>query len=145
METLAAVGLAGNILSFVDFSAKLLVSARAIYKSAAEASPENHVLQIIAEDVQFYVENITTTSDTDQHLKTLAEESRIIASDLLGLIHQVSVRDNTILGAITLFVMIFIRWDMDTKVQRWGKLHGATGSHQKKKERHHNALLRFSR
>ncbi|KAI1258828.1 NAD(P)-binding protein [Xylariaceae sp. FL1019] len=40
---------------------------------------------------------------------------------------------NTLLGAITLFVMIFIRWDMDIKVQRWGKLHGATGSHQKKK------------
>ncbi|KAI0154987.1 NAD(P)-binding protein [Xylariaceae sp. FL1272] len=40
---------------------------------------------------------------------------------------------NTILGAITLVVMIFIRWDMDSKVQKWGKQHGASGaSHQKK-------------
>ncbi|KAI0152770.1 hypothetical protein GGR57DRAFT_469050 [Xylariaceae sp. FL1272] len=93
METLAAIGLAGNILSFVDFTAKLLVSARTIYKSASDASPENHVLQIIAQDVQFYVDNITTTGDIDQHLRSLAEESRNIADELLDLIRQVSARN----------------------------------------------------
>lgn len=34
---------------------------------------------------------------------------------------------NTLLGWITMVVMIFIRWDMDTKVRRWGKKHGSSG------------------
>ncbi|TRX96921.1 hypothetical protein FHL15_002227 [Xylaria flabelliformis] len=35
---------------------------------------------------------------------------------------------NTILGWVTSVVMIFIRWDMDTKVKRWGKKYGSSGS-----------------
>lgn len=34
---------------------------------------------------------------------------------------------NTLLGWITMVVMIFIRWDMDAKVRRWGKKHGSSG------------------
>ncbi|KAI3316619.1 hypothetical protein HD806DRAFT_517140 [Xylariaceae sp. AK1471] len=39
---------------------------------------------------------------------------------------------NTILGWVTLVVMIFIRWDMDSKVKRWGKKHGSSGMQKKK-------------
>ncbi|KAI1734397.1 NAD(P)-binding protein [Xylaria scruposa] len=35
---------------------------------------------------------------------------------------------STMLGWITSVVMIFIRWDMDAKVGRWGKKHGSSGS-----------------
>ncbi|KAI1177743.1 NAD(P)-binding protein [Nemania sp. FL0916] len=34
---------------------------------------------------------------------------------------------NTVVGWITMVVMIFIRWDMDVKVRRWGKKHGSSG------------------
>ncbi|KAI0903108.1 NAD(P)-binding protein [Ustulina deusta] len=34
---------------------------------------------------------------------------------------------NTILGWITSVVMIFIRWEMDTKVGKWGAKHGSSG------------------
>ncbi|KAI1133203.1 NAD(P)-binding protein [Nemania abortiva] len=34
---------------------------------------------------------------------------------------------NTVLGWITMVVMIFIRWEMDTKVRKWGKKHGSSG------------------
>ncbi|KAK3380965.1 hypothetical protein B0H63DRAFT_434338 [Podospora didyma] len=34
---------------------------------------------------------------------------------------------NTILGWIVMIVMIFIRWDMDSKVASWGRKHGASG------------------
>ncbi|KAI0098295.1 NAD(P)-binding protein [Nemania sp. FL0031] len=34
---------------------------------------------------------------------------------------------NTVLGWITMVVMVFIRWEMDTKVRKWGKRHGASG------------------
>jgi len=34
---------------------------------------------------------------------------------------------NTILGWLTMVVMIFIRWDMDSKVRKWARQHGSSG------------------
>ncbi|KAI1659828.1 NAD(P)-binding protein [Daldinia decipiens] len=34
---------------------------------------------------------------------------------------------NTLLGWVVLVVMVFIRWEMDTKVTKWGKEHGSSG------------------
>jgi len=34
---------------------------------------------------------------------------------------------STVLGWIVMIVMVFIRWDMDTKVARWGRQHGPSG------------------
>ncbi|KAI1466690.1 NAD(P)-binding protein [Daldinia caldariorum] len=39
---------------------------------------------------------------------------------------------NTLLGWIVLVVMVFIRWEMDTKVTKWGKQHGSSGMIQQK-------------
>lgn len=38
---------------------------------------------------------------------------------------------NTLLGWVTIIVMIFIRWDMDAKVAKWGKQHGSSGMRKK--------------
>jgi len=35
---------------------------------------------------------------------------------------------DTLLGWIVMVVMVFIRWDMDSKVAKWGRLHGPSGS-----------------
>ncbi|KAI1103379.1 NAD(P)-binding protein [Jackrogersella minutella] len=34
---------------------------------------------------------------------------------------------NTVLGWVTLVVMVFVRWEMDTKVARWGRENGPSG------------------
>ncbi|OTA90925.1 hypothetical protein M434DRAFT_77123 [Hypoxylon sp. CO27-5] len=34
---------------------------------------------------------------------------------------------NTVLGWVTLVVMVFIRWEMDTKVAKWGRMNGSSG------------------
>ncbi|KAI8959584.1 NAD(P)-binding protein [Daldinia sp. FL1419] len=34
---------------------------------------------------------------------------------------------NTLLGWAVMIVMVFIRWEMDTKVTKWGKEHGSSG------------------
>ncbi|KAI8670521.1 hypothetical protein NCS57_00523700 [Fusarium keratoplasticum] len=34
---------------------------------------------------------------------------------------------NTMLSWIVMIVMVFIRWDMDFKVEKWGKKHGSSG------------------
>ncbi|KAL2127738.1 hypothetical protein VTI74DRAFT_10245 [Chaetomium olivicolor] len=39
---------------------------------------------------------------------------------------------NTLLGWVVMIVMVFIRRDMDSKVMRWGRAHGASGMLEKK-------------
>ncbi|KAF4984571.1 hypothetical protein FZEAL_247 [Fusarium zealandicum] len=34
---------------------------------------------------------------------------------------------NTLLGWVVMVVMVFIRWDMDVRVKRWGRQHGSSG------------------
>ncbi|KAF2107988.1 hypothetical protein BDV96DRAFT_653198 [Lophiotrema nucula] len=34
---------------------------------------------------------------------------------------------NTLLGWVVMIVMVFIRWEMDTKVRKWGKRYGSSG------------------
>ncbi|KAI0108797.1 NAD(P)-binding protein [Hypoxylon sp. NC0597] len=34
---------------------------------------------------------------------------------------------NTVLGWVTLVVMVLIRWEMDTKVAKWGRMNGSSG------------------
>jgi len=38
---------------------------------------------------------------------------------------------NTLMGWVVLVVMVFIRWDMDVKVAKWGRQHGASGMRKK--------------
>jgi 3-dehydrosphinganine reductase len=41
---------------------------------------------------------------------------------------------NTVMGWITAVVMIYIRWEMDTKVRKWGRQYGSSGMVQPKKD-----------
>ena len=52
IETLAAVGLASNIISFIDFGTKLFSRSRKIYNSADGAIDEHASLSIISSDLQ---------------------------------------------------------------------------------------------
>lgn len=38
---------------------------------------------------------------------------------------------NTLLGWVTLVVMVFVRWEMDGKVRKWGRRHGPSGMRRK--------------
>ncbi|KAI0004418.1 NAD(P)-binding protein [Xylariaceae sp. FL0662B] len=40
---------------------------------------------------------------------------------------------NTLVGWVVLVVMVFVRWEMDAKVTKWGKEHGPSGMLKKKK------------
>ena len=51
MDALAALGLVGNIITFVDFSWKLVAGARQIYESASETSDNSQSLGVIATSI----------------------------------------------------------------------------------------------
>src|ERR1700733_9943070 len=58
IETLAAIGLAGNIVQFVDFSCKTYYSAKEIYNSASGASQKTQNLLLITRDLKAICERL---------------------------------------------------------------------------------------
>lgn len=81
MEAFVALGLASNIVQFVDFSWKLFAESLDIYRSAAGASSTTRTLAAIGDDVSRLSEAITV-SQYDKKLAAMAEECRSIAHEL---------------------------------------------------------------
>jgi hypothetical protein len=52
MDPLTAVGLAGNIITFVDFSIEVLSRARQLYDSASGATAENEELESLTKNLK---------------------------------------------------------------------------------------------
>lgn len=59
----------------------------------------------------------------------------VMASMLGGSIRGGFVRGvlDTILGWVTVLVMVFVRWDMDRKVRAWGNKYGSSGMKEEAK------------
>jgi len=99
LDPFTSLGLAGNIVQFVDFSRKLISESYQLYKSATGTLPENHELAMIAETLGELSSKLTSSSLSDvrpiqlsQHEKNLqmigiscksvAEELRATVEDL---------------------------------------------------------------
>ncbi|KAI1332720.1 hypothetical protein F5Y16DRAFT_123668 [Xylariaceae sp. FL0255] len=90
MDPVTAVGLAGNIFGFIDFTFKLFASAKAIYESSSDASPSNQHFQDIARDIKKRCDDIKKDQNASPQLQKLANESIDIANELLDLIRRAS-------------------------------------------------------
>jgi hypothetical protein len=95
LDPFAALGLAGNIVQFVDFLVKLLSESRVLYQSTAGASDENVVFQKIAQHLQSLASNLTTSSVTPRQvpreLKDIAGSCQDVASELLQALERLKV------------------------------------------------------
>ena len=101
LEALAAVGLAANILQFVEFSYNLTTSAREIYNSSSGLTAENQALELIANDLlhlsgKFTVQGTSTSTQSvgDKKLSDLALASTKVAEELLEAIERLKNKDN---------------------------------------------------
>jgi len=91
MDPLSALGLAGNIITFVDFSWKILAEANSIYKSPTGASEEAAFLEKIVRDVNGHADALAAFPG-DGQLRELANETRAIASELLNGLSMLQAR-----------------------------------------------------
>jgi hypothetical protein len=66
LDPFTALGVAGNIVQFVDFTAKLISKSREIYESAEGASVEHLDLEAIANNLSQLTERLQ--KDVQQHL-----------------------------------------------------------------------------
>jgi hypothetical protein len=111
LEAFAAIGLAGNIVQFVDFSCKLFSESREIYSSASGVTNEATDLLTITKNLEEYCVSLSTNAlgprtpsnsfpkpllpklEHELALRKLVEESRDAAQELLKIIEKVRAKN----------------------------------------------------
>ncbi|KAI9766763.1 MAG: hypothetical protein M1839_004767 [Geoglossum umbratile] len=93
MEVLAAIGLAGNIIQFVDFSGKLISKTAEIRKSGTGALAENINIETATNDLALLSTKLhdSANSASDTALQELCQSCNTIATELLIVLDSVKV------------------------------------------------------
>jgi hypothetical protein len=84
MEPLAALGLAGNVIAFVDFLWTVLSEAREIYKSPAGETEESRFIEMLIADINRQNQNLMDRQETTDESRALLRESRAIADQVIS-------------------------------------------------------------
>ena len=96
MDPVAALGLAGNIVQFVDFSCKVIQDTKSLYKSSTGASAENDVLEVICSDLVDLDNALTAPSAPGaipDSMRNLASMCKEVAAELLGTLDKIRTRE----------------------------------------------------
>ncbi|KAK8040902.1 hypothetical protein PG994_013909 [Apiospora phragmitis] len=88
MDPLSAFSLATNILTFVEFSCKLVSDSWAIYKSAAGASDNSRALETIATQITHHNTQLVSLPTYPDQLRVLCVECNNVANDILAAIKK---------------------------------------------------------
>jgi hypothetical protein len=102
MEAVAAVGLAGNIIQFIDFAAKVVTKGHRIYQSADGSLSEYNDLQLITSDLLVLQTKLersqeqdstpTSCNEDDEAIQKLAAASTKLAQQLLKRLNAVKAQ-----------------------------------------------------
>jgi N-terminal domain on NACHT_NTPase and P-loop NTPases len=95
IDPLAALGLAGNIVQFVDFSYNLLCESKALYDSRTGATADNVLIETIATDLSLLNARLTAPSAPGaipDPIRSLASQCKDVARDLLDVIDNIKVK-----------------------------------------------------
>jgi hypothetical protein len=98
MDPFTAIGLASNILSFIDFSAQLINGAREIYDSTAGTTEDNKSREAIVSEMKIFSSKLLPPDDSqlsgdEKALCRLAAECNILSSQILDLLGKIKPKD----------------------------------------------------
>jgi hypothetical protein len=100
-DPFAALGLAGNIITLIDFTWKLFAGAHTIYRSHAGTSDENVVLEVIVRDISSLSGAVIVEQARSEKLQLLAAESKRVAEELLHALEKLKAKGrNTRWGSL---------------------------------------------
>lgn len=91
MDPLSALGIAGNVIQFVDFATKLFKEGREVYCSGTAASQEARSLSNIAKELSTLNNSFTTDDLKSLGLRDVASQCSLIARDLLAAVDKLTV------------------------------------------------------
>ncbi|GAW17426.1 hypothetical protein ANO14919_068830 [Xylariales sp. No.14919] len=86
------MGIAANVVQFVDFASKLIGKSKEVYKSASGASEDNITLDIIARDIKRIGNSIVAPEGCPEALKELIGESDRISQELLAALDKLRIK-----------------------------------------------------
>ena len=97
MDPIAAIGLASNIVQFVDFSLRLFNEAKELYDSQTGLSADNDILELISRDILSLNNKLTAPSAPGaipDSVRSLASQCKDVANELLETLRRVRVQDS---------------------------------------------------
>lgn len=99
LESLAALGLAANIIQFVEFGYNLFSESRELYKASDKPVEESVELAIISKALKHMSDNLVATSPStieqaqaEAHFQSLAMRCQTIAEELLVALKELQVK-----------------------------------------------------
>ncbi|RYP50885.1 hypothetical protein DL768_003674 [Monosporascus sp. mg162] len=92
LDPLTALGLAGNLIQFTDFTAKVVSGTSAIYQSSADISIDNAIIESIAKDARSLSSLIQGIEDCPRELEELVVSCSKFAEDLLDLLAKLKIQ-----------------------------------------------------
>jgi hypothetical protein len=94
METLAAIGLVGNIVQLVDFSGKLISKSAQLYQSSEGALPYNIDIETVTGDLVVLNNKLKDAANIagDGALESLCKSCNAVAEELLAALDKVKVK-----------------------------------------------------
>lgn len=90
LDPVSAIGLAGNIITFIDFTSKILTESSRIYHSGT-ATAENLELEYIAESLRGFGVQLNPTPNGG--FSATLEACKRVADELLQTIHALEPRN----------------------------------------------------
>lgn len=100
MEALVAIGLASNIISFIDFGSKVINQGYEIHQSTTGATQDNIDTETLINDLSYHLEklevndSITVLNESDQNLQNLASECANVARKIQRKLDKVKTNRN---------------------------------------------------
>lgn len=94
MEVLAAIGLTGNIIQFIDFSGKLLVKSAQLHRSGECALAENIDFETVTNDLALLNEKLEdgATGTGNKALESLCLSCKAVTGELLLALDKLKVK-----------------------------------------------------
>ena len=96
LDPISAIGLAGNIVQFVDFSWGLLRETKDLYNSSEGTTADIDVLERISNDIININDTLTAPSAADaipDQMRDLASQCKRIAQELLEILDKVKAKE----------------------------------------------------
>lgn len=98
MDPLTAIGLAANILAFIDFGAKVISTAKDIHDSETGVTREDEARNNAAMEMKFFASKLLLPSDSqldiqDRALGRLAAECYALSERILALYEKIKLKD----------------------------------------------------
>ena len=131
MDPVAALGLAGNIVQFVDFSCKVLHDAKSLYASSTGTSAGNDILESISRDLIDLNDALTAPSAPGaipESMRGLASKCKDVAAELLVTLDKIKVQGShrKLRSFVQAFRSVWGKEQIEELVKRMERLRGET-------------------